>query len=174
MKDAIQRNPGILKAQPILCNEKLEVIDGQHRLVAASELGLPIYYNAVKGLDISTARALNILQRRWTVDDFAFSYAKAGNPHYKQYNELRRAYPAISATVLQIILSGGESNNLSGEFRGGIFVVKIEEDEAREILDQLQHIREVTGHEVPISKSFVSAFMQSIKKEDFDIDDLIS
>ena len=61
LKDAITKNPDILSVQPILVNEKMEIIDGQHRFTAASELGLPIHYTVVKGLDISTARDMNVL-----------------------------------------------------------------------------------------------------------------
>ena len=34
---------------PILVNERLEVIDGQHRLEAARTLGIPIYFIIQKG-----------------------------------------------------------------------------------------------------------------------------
>ena len=34
----------LLQYSPIIVNDKMEVIDGQHRLAAAQSLGLPIYY----------------------------------------------------------------------------------------------------------------------------------
>ena len=37
---------------PILVNEKMEVIDGQHRLQAQKELNLPTYYIKNKGYDL--------------------------------------------------------------------------------------------------------------------------
>lgn len=167
LKDAINHNPKILEVQPILVNENMEIIDGQHRFIAASELGLPIHYSMVEGLDISTARQMNVMQRKWGVDDYAYSYAKAGNIHYKAYNEYRREYPGVQATTLQIVLGGGESGNMASDFRNGKFIVKRDEEDAKWILEQLLKIREITGGEIPISKGFVSALLQALKKEDF-------
>lgn len=166
LKDAINKNPEIMKVQPILVNEKYEIIDGQHRFVAASELGLPIHYTQVYGLDISTARDMNVMQRRWGVDDYAYSYAKAGNVHYKAFNEYRREYPSMSASVLQTILAG-QTNDLYGDFRKGDFVVKRDEEDTRWILEQLDTIKEVTMNEMPISKPFVVGFLTALSKEDF-------
>lgn len=174
LKDAIQRNPEILEVQPILVNEDMEIIDGQHRFTAASELGLPIHYTVVKGLDINTAREMNVMQRRWGIDDYAYSYAKAGNVHYKAYNEYRREYPGLSATIIQVVLAGGESQNMSGDFRNGKFIIKREEDDANWVFEKLLKIRELTGYEIPLSKAFVSAFLQAINKDDFNTDEFLS
>ena len=38
---------------PILVNEKMEIIDGQHRFEAAKSLGLPIYFFIVQGYGLS-------------------------------------------------------------------------------------------------------------------------
>lgn len=167
LKDAILHNPEILKVQPILVNENMEIIDGQHRFQAASELNLSIHYTQVQGLDISTAREMNVMQRKWGVEDYAFSYAKAGNIHYKAFNEYCREYPGISNTTIIVVLGGGETQNMSGDFRNGKFIIRRDEDDAKWIFDQLLRIREITSGEIPINKSFVSAFIQAIGKEDF-------
>lgn len=170
LKDAIQRNPEILKVQPILVNEKMEIIDGQHRFHAASELDLPIYYTQVKGLDISTAREMNVMQRRWLTDDYAYSFAKAGNVNYKAYNLYRRENPGLASTVIILVLSGGEQKNMSFDFRTGEFVIKRDQADIEWTLEQLNKIRELTGHEVPLNKSFVSAYLKAVENEDFDND----
>lgn len=174
LKDAIQRNPEILEVQPILVNEKFEIIDGQHRFTAASELGLPIHYTVVDHLDITTAREMNVMQRRWGVDDYAYSFAKAGNIHYKAFNEYRREYPSVSSTIIQIVIGGGESSNMAQDFRKGDFIVKREEDDAKWVLDQLDKIREATSGEIPLGKAFVSALLTSINKEDFHFEEFLS
>ena len=35
----------------IICNEKLQIIDGQNRFLASKQLGLPVYYYIINGLD---------------------------------------------------------------------------------------------------------------------------
>lgn len=44
----------------IIVNEKMEVIDGQHRLQALKELNLPVYYQIKEGLSINDCIAYNI------------------------------------------------------------------------------------------------------------------
>ena len=38
----------LLQLFPIIVNEKMEIVDGQHRLWAAKRLKLPIYYEKMK------------------------------------------------------------------------------------------------------------------------------
>ena len=37
--------------RPIVVNKKMEVMDGQHRLMAAKQLGVEIYYQEEKNLE---------------------------------------------------------------------------------------------------------------------------
>lgn len=167
LKDAIQRNPDILEVQPILVNEKLEIIDGQHRFIAASELGLAIRYTVIDHLDISTAREMNVMQRRWGIEDYAYSYAKAGNVHYKAFNQYRRDYPGVSSSLITTVLGGGDTTNMSQDFRGGKFIIKREQADSEWVLDQLIKIKAVTNGEIPLSKAFVSAMLTCLDNPDF-------
>jgi ParB-like nuclease domain. len=173
LKDAIQRNPEILEVQPILVNEKLEIIDGQHRFVAASELGVPVHYTVVKGIGIDTARDMNVMQRKWGIEDYAYSYAKAGNVHYKAFNTYIRENPGISKTIVMVVLGGGEGENMSSNFKAGKFIIKREQEDAEWVFKQLNLIREITSGEIPLSKSFVSALAQCLNKEEFDFEEFM-
>lgn len=173
LKNAIRKNPGVLEVQPILVNEKMEIIDGQHRFVAASEMNIPIHYSVVEGLDITTARDMNILQRRWTVDDYAISYAKAGKEDYALFNKYRAEYPHFGTYLLMVVLSKTDSGSATSQFRNGTFTIGREIDDIDWILSKLTEVREATGHEVPISKSFASAFIQAVDNSDFIYEDFI-
>lgn len=174
LKDAINRNPEILEVQPILCNENMEIIDGQHRFIAASELGLPIHYTVIKGLDINTARDMNVLQRRWHMDDYAYSFAKQGNVNYKAYNQYRREHPGISGSILLSVMTGGDKKrdnvSVSVNFRTGKFVVERDQADIEWTLNELESIREITMNEIPLSRSFVTALMVALENEDFEYD----
>jgi hypothetical protein len=172
LKNAIQENPSILEVQPILVNEKMEIIDGQHRFAAASELNLPIHYNQVKGLNIATARDMNVLQRRWTVEDYAISYAKAGNENYKLFNELHRQHPSLATTIIMVVMAG-ETHGMGTDFRNGQFILKREIEEVTWILEQLESIREITNGEIPVSKPFVISFLQALENEEFDTEEFL-
>ena len=168
LKEAIKASPDILEVQPILVNEKMEIIDGQHRFIAASELGLPISYNLVKGIGIETARAMNVLQRNWELNDYAMSFAKAGNVNYKAFNKYRNENPGLSATVVMLVIAGTDNKSLSMDFRTGKFVVGRDMDDIEWVLEQLSEVRIITNGEIPLSKAFVSAYMKAINNEEFD------
>ena len=67
---------------PITVNEYFEVIDGQGRLAAVSEMGLPVYYCISKGAGIKECIAMNIHQSNWRTIDYVKSYAENGNQSY--------------------------------------------------------------------------------------------
>lgn len=104
---AIQEHPEILEAQPILVNEKMQIIDGQHRFEAAKGLGLPIYYVVVPGIGIEVARSLNVMQRKWEPIDFARSYAASGNENYRIYIKIREQYNLPHNIVMSALNGGG-------------------------------------------------------------------
>ena len=68
---------------PIIVNERLEVIDGQNRLSALKDLGLPVHYYVVRGATIETARSLNLGRSNWKPLDYCKSYAESGVRSYQ-------------------------------------------------------------------------------------------
>lgn len=173
LKAAIQQHPEILKVQPILVNEHLYIIDGQHRFQAAMELGLPVAYTVVPGIGIEVARQMNILQRRWTPRDFAKSYAMGGNKHYRAYLQAMDDYEGLNHSTVLLALRGvglGEGGGLSSEFRRGDFEVG-DLTEARKNLDRLLEIREIIT--IAMTNPLAAAFLQVFTVADFNYTRLI-
>lgn len=75
------QNVGYIK-NPIIVNEKYEVIDGQGRLEACKRLGLPVYYSIAEGAGIEECIAMNINQKNWKVEDYINSYGELGINSY--------------------------------------------------------------------------------------------
>lgn len=71
-----------MKCNPILVNEKMQVIDGQHRLIAAKEVGSFVYYIILNGYTLSEVHTLNLNQKNWTRKDFMEGYANMGIESY--------------------------------------------------------------------------------------------
>jgi hypothetical protein len=80
LTDSINVNGMI--CNPILVNENMEVIDGQHRLIAAKEAESFIYYIIVKGYSLSEVHTLNLNQKNWSKKDFMEGYANMGIESY--------------------------------------------------------------------------------------------
>ena len=80
LKTSILEN-GML-CNPILVNEKMQVIDGQHRLIASQEAESFIYYIILKDYSLSEVHTLNLNQKNWTKKDFMDGYANMGLESY--------------------------------------------------------------------------------------------
>ncbi|WP_020403775.1 ParB/Srx family N-terminal domain-containing protein [Gracilimonas tropica] len=118
---SIKKND-LLFAQPILVNDKYEVIDGQHRLRAAMKLSRPIYYIIKKGLTIDDAIALNINTKNWGYKDYLDHWIAKGKEQYIYFREFLDKYKmpyTMSAGLLmkgKTVTGGG---NFTDEFKSG-------------------------------------------------------
>ena len=73
---------------PILINEKDEIIDGQNRFEAVMQLGLPVVYVKQDGIGKRECQHLNINQSNWTTEQFIDSYAEDGIEDYVRLKAL--------------------------------------------------------------------------------------
>lgn len=159
LKDAFVAFGNLTVAQPILVNERMEVIDGQHRLVACRELHQPVYYTVVPGLNVEDARQMNLLHRGWGTDDFAHSYASSGITAYQQYLELREQFPKFPHSTILVYLYG-EGKNSTGmykAFREGELVIH-DLEATVEQLQRLAQLSELTVMTKPISRAIQIMF----------------
>ena len=96
LKKKIQKN-GYDVGIPITVleiDEKLVIIDGQHRYIACKELGLPIYFTYSTIEDMSVKEIvkkisdLNTNGCNWSTDDFIKKEIELGNENYKLLQQL--------------------------------------------------------------------------------------
>lgn len=166
LRKSFLENGNLTEIQPILVNENMEVIDGQHRYTIAKELGMPIFYMEVSGLRIGDARNMNILHRNWSIDDFASSYAEGGDGNYTRYIKMREDYD-LSHSIVLTYIHGAEVKGQNTEFRQGEFSFTPEEEmEARARLEKLVEIQEI----LPVGRdvAFAYAYLRVMSVPDFD------
>jgi len=85
---AIQKD-NLLHIEPILVNEKMEILDGQHRYKAAELIRVPYYYRIVNDAENSSIGILNTNRKNWTLVEFASFYSKVNNnKHYIKLENL--------------------------------------------------------------------------------------
>jgi len=111
-----------LMVDPIKVNEHNEVIDGQHRLHMAQELGLGIYYIKVKGIGKKEMITQNSTGSMWNLRDFLGTYVKDGNPNYIKIQKFMYEFPMFSITDSCVFLNGGNQNIKGDTFRDGMYV----------------------------------------------------
>ena len=96
---------------PIIVNEKMQVIDGQHRLHASKETGLPVYYIVLPGYGIKQVQVLNTNQKNWNRMDFLAMYCEQKKPAYLELRQFMQDFPdfGIQAAMCLIKLNSGKS-----------------------------------------------------------------
>jgi hypothetical protein len=97
---------------PILVDEKLRVLDGQHRFTIWKKLGMPIKYKIVKGADDDFIADINTAQASWSVADIIKNQAAKGNLNFSLLREDTLKYKITPMTLLSAILGIGHYNEL--------------------------------------------------------------
>lgn len=82
-KSVAQHN--MLSINPIIVNEKFEIIDGQHRFEISKNNKWPIYYMVLENADIEEVHSFNNVNRKWNTMDYVESYATRGNGNYIRF-----------------------------------------------------------------------------------------
>jgi hypothetical protein len=91
--------------KPIICNQRLEIIDGQGRFKACQRLGYPVYYivrNVGNRTDDAMER-LNASQANWVLEDWIEFYIKKGIPNYVRVKECREKYKITSSIAVMFV-----------------------------------------------------------------------
>lgn len=88
---------------PILVNEKMQVIDGQNRLLALKALGYPVDYMVAPGAGEKECIALNIGQSNWKTRDYIHYYAENMNGSYMRLCKLLETYRDIPLEAMIFI-----------------------------------------------------------------------
>lgn len=101
-------------------NEKMELIDGQHRFEAAKRMHLPAYFIIMPSWGIKEVAILNVNSRNWTMEDFMNTHAKSGNKNYVRFKEFYDEFE-FDITTAQLIILGRRSKHggTTDEFRSG-------------------------------------------------------
>lgn len=130
-RDVCERK-NMLSAYPVVVNERMEVIDGQHRIKAAQAAGVGVYYIVAPGLDVTDQAKANELTKSWTTLDWAgFWASRVDEPNHAQYArllELHAEFPLVGfSTLVNFTQYGGWSReNGKQDFKVGRFEIKDE------------------------------------------------
>lgn len=167
LKQAFEEVGNLTKVQPILVNERYDIIDGQHRFLACKELHQPIYFTMVPGLGIREARSMNILHRGWRIDDWMASYAAEGKKDYIQYLALKEDYGFNHSVTLACILGDRGDKGIYPIIRNGEFEIEDMEGSVKR-LNMLSEIGEIVGAGFASDRYFVRAWLSVITAEGYD------
>lgn len=88
--------------QPILVNERFEIIDGQGRFLAMKTLKLPIIYIRQDGLTIKEVRYLNQNATIWKPKDYIHSFAVGSDSKisYTNFEVVQKQFPEFAERII--------------------------------------------------------------------------
>ena len=171
------KEKNLLDSCPILVNGEMYVIDGQHRLKAAEELGIPIYYRVQSDIEIRDMVKFNSNNVNWSLDDYFNFYSRHGFESCIRAKETCKKYGLTFGNMIR--LRGIRSvKNPSGLVKNGkwdMYNEKIQR-QIHENLDKVQIIKDIIVKESldPVAfgeySKFVNSLFEFISKEYIDFD----
>lgn len=166
--DSLGNHPELATAIPIIVNDNMEVIDGQHRLEALRKLELPVSYLQLGDLQLKDVQIINSATKVWTPVDYARSYSELGNKNYDIYLAFKKKYGLVHNILLSYLANadfiGGGKTTVQG-FREGKFQV-INEGKAHELCQKLLGIQQFYAR--GDSRVFALAFKKIATHPEYD------
>lgn len=102
---------------PIIVNQEMQIIDGQHRFEAAKDLGLPIRYFICNDYGLHQIQTLNANSSNWKKADYLNAYCDLGYDQYLLFRKFMERYPDFTLAACEIILNGATTYTMVGTNR---------------------------------------------------------
>lgn len=160
------REKNLLYANPILVSEDMRVIDGQHRLAAAEEIGVEIYY-IVANVERKDISRLNSHQKNWRLMDYVNFYAIEKVPEFVEFSRFAAHNPKFPVTGLLSLVNKSSS-------RGGMSLkngdLNLEHKEkAIEIINICHFLNERYGYDFVYDATFPVALKKAMQHDGFSL-----
>jgi hypothetical protein len=113
------RQKNLLHLNPIVCNNAMEVIDGQHRLEAARKLEVPVYYVMDANISRNDMATINSNAKNWNVMDYINFWTIEKRPGFDKLSSFLSENPLIPPSTALMMLSADGTRN-TREIRDGV------------------------------------------------------
>ena len=153
---------------PVLVNDKMEIIDGQHRVEVCRQLGLPVYFIILQKYGIREVQMLNTNMKNWSVEDYLACYCNEGIEDYIKYREFRAKFGFDHQVSLAFLM--GSTSKYHMIFNEGNLKVKSYEkaEKAAQMISEFAHLYK--GYK---RKTFVFAMMAIMKNPEYNHQEMI-
>lgn len=129
-------------SNPIIVNEKMEVVDGQGRLAALERLGLPVEYIVQEGVGIEECISMNLHQTNWNLMNYITSFASRKNENYIKLLKLMQQYNDFNLNAIATALYGIGRFSPKIIANGELIISKEAEEIARNRMDYVRQLNE--------------------------------
>lgn len=174
LREAIQHK-NLLPYIPLLCNDKMEVIDGQHRLEAAKAEGLEVTYIVIPGLKLEDVMSLNTHTKGWGINDFVDAWIKVGKTDYQVLKDFSAQYNITTHTAAGILNSGPQisGKEVSPNVHNGTFTANYLEY-GKSLIENINMLKQYCEFNPTTDRTFLRAIAKIQTSPAFDFDELLS
>ena len=151
---------------PILVDQDMRVVDGQHRLEAYKELNNAVTFIIKKDFDIKDIRKLNSVSKNWTLKQYLYSFKDLKLESYVHLEWFHRHYK-FGITECLTMLSKGSGNNSQSlyKYKTGKFVI-YDLERGKLWAERINYLKDYFVHYKKVS--FIRAMLTAFKNEQFD------
>ncbi len=141
----------------VIVNENYEIIDGQHRFMAAKATNGPVYFIIAEGYGLPEVQTYNTNSKDWHNDEHMHSYCARGIQDYIVYRDFKIQYSFGHQETLALLL--GSTANFSKVFKDGYLKIN-SVDKAVDVANMLLDFKQLyKGFK---RKSFVYAYIELV------------
>ena len=162
---------GMMISKPIIVDKDLNVIDGQHRLMACKKMGIPVHY-VVMDEKTEHIPIYNAYQEKWGLEDYAKYYSQRGNENYTRLLQVKeRAGVSINGCLECLGIMTCDAVNTN--FKEGRFVFEEDIDKSVEHIEKILRLCYVVKGKRNVSAKITRAVRALAKVKSFDLDKFI-
>lgn len=164
-----------MNLNPVVVTPSFELVNGQHRMIAAKELGIPVYY--VIDYDFTPDKLFthNTLQKSWNSEDVLKYYVNQGYEQYMQFERFLKKYDLTIHSYKNLIRPSGNGGTFFEVFRTGAFK-HVNTPEDFHVLNCYQSVKKLLideGFKYPkifTNRSFLMALRLFVLEPSFNLD----
>lgn len=165
LKDAILHK-NLLHLNPIIVDDYRRVIDGQHRLEAAKELKVPVYYIVDTTVSKSDISHLNSNKKNWSLMDYINFYTVEKREGFGVLSKFLSEHPNIPVSAVIALLNPSGRREAKAVMEGILDVGNL--SMANRIADFLRWLR--NHYEFAYNSTVISVIRQMFEHQDFDLE----
>jgi hypothetical protein len=177
IKNDISHGIDVLRYCPILVkqnkDEKLEIVDGQHRFWVAKELKKPVHYIIVEHIDLYGIAKINSNTEKWKAKDFINAYAQNGNKDYITLRKFIEDNGLPVTTAINLLAQGFEGAADGGKYRDAFQIGRFTVNKLEEAETIIEVCKRFSKSLVWKDRGFITAIAKIIQSGKCDIEDLV-
>lgn len=159
------KKENLLHLFPILVNNQFEVIDGQHRLAAAEQLGLYIHFKVDGNIGKDHIARVNRFAKNWGINDYINYWTTEGAAGFDKLSSFMLDNPLIPpSTVISMISGDMVGRDIKSMKSGTLDIAGY--DNALIIATMLKEYAGIINH--AYERNFILAVIKCFKTEGYD------